>query len=230
MIHRIFRERGIKSFTMVIMLSAILALTAGACGGEPDQSSTGETTGENTQQDDLSPAEATVGPDESSAMMPAGGEEPDPAQPPPENPPRGVETFEAGTNDIVDGEVDYERTPPTNGDHAALWQNCGFYDEPVRDENAVHSLDHGAVWITYDPEIPQEEIETLRPYGEQRYVLISPYPDQPAPVIATSWRNQLRLEDAQDPRLEQFVEQFRVSETAPLSGNGCTGGFGEPLS
>lgn len=225
-----FEERRIKSFVAVAVLSAILALTAGACGGGQDRSSTGETTGESTQRGSLAPAEATVGPDESSAMMPAGGEEPDPAQPPPVNPPQGVETFEAGTNDIVEGEVDYERTPPTNGDHAALWQNCGFYDEPVRDENAVHSLDHGAVWITYEPDLPQEQIEALRPYGEQRYVLVSPYPGQPAPVIVTSWRNQLRLEDAQDPRLERFVEQFRVSETAPLSGNGCTGGVGDPLS
>lgn len=225
-----FEERRIKSFVAMAVLSATLAFTAGACGGGQDRSSTGETTGESTQRDSLVPAEATVGPDESSAMMPAGGEEPDPAQPPPVNPPQGVETFEAGTNDIVEGEVDYERTPPTNGDHAALWQNCGFYDEPVRDENAVHSLDHGAVWITYEPDLPQEQIEALRPYGEQRYVLVSPYPGQPAPVIVTSWRNQLRLEDAQDPRLEQFVEQFRVSETAPLSGNGCTGGVGDPLS
>lgn len=225
-----FEERRIKSFVAVAVLSATLAFTAGACGGGQDRSSTGETTGESTQRDSLVPAEATVGPDESSAMMPAGGEEPDPAQPPPANPPQGVETFEAGTNDIVEGEVDYERTPPTNGDHAALWQNCGFYDEPVRDENAVHSLDHGAVWITYEPDLPQEQIEALRPYGEQRYVLVSPYPGQPAPVIVTSWRNQLRLEDAQDPRLERFVEQFRVSETAPLSGNGCTGGVGDPLS
>jgi hypothetical protein len=57
---------------------------------------------------------------------------------------------------------------------------------------------------------------------------VSPYPGQRVPVIATAWRNQLRLDSANDPRLRPFVDQFRVTETAPLSGNGCTGGVGNP--
>lgn len=231
MIHGILKGRKGASFIAAAMLCVALVLASGACGAsQTERPPAEETARENAPQDGLSPAEATIGPDESSAMMPAGGEERDPTQPPPQDPPRGVETFAASTNDIVEGEVDYERTPPTNGDHDALWQNCGFYEEPVRDENAVHSLDHGAVWITYDPDLPQEEIEALRPYGEQRYVLVSPYPGQSAPVVASSWRNQLRLQDARDQRLEQFVEQFSVTETAPLSGNGCNGGVGDPAS
>lgn len=227
---------------LTILLTLFVVALSGACssgeisgGGDSGETSGAGTTsgGSNTgvgttSEQALTPAEATVGPNEGSSMMPAGGEEPDPAQPPPENPPQGVETFPATTNDIVEGEVDYERTPPTNGDHAALWQNCGFYTEPVRNENVVHSLDHGAVWITYDPDLPRAQIETLRSYADEEYVLLSPYPEQTAPVVATAWRNQLRLDGAGDPRLDQFVEQFRVSQTAPLSGNGCGGGVGEP--
>ena len=46
-------------------------------------------------------------------------------------------------------------------------------------------------------------------------------------MIATSWRVQLELKGADDPRLRQFVDQFRISELAPLSGNRCTGGMGD---
>ena len=46
-------------------------------------------------------------------------------------------------------------------------------------------------------------------------MLVIPYPDQRAPVIATAWRNQLALDSANDPRLRQFIDQFRVTETAP---------------
>lgn len=224
------------------VLVVALVLSLAACGEEGSSGGT-EATGRSetavsggaaatveptTAEQALTPAEATVGPGEDSSMMPAGGREPDPAQPPPEDPPEGVKTYPATTNRNVERPVDYPREPPTNGDHAPIWQNCGFYDEPVRNENAVHSLDHGAVWITYRPDLPPEQIEELRPYGEERYVLISAYPDQPAPVIVTAWRNQLYLEDAGDPRLRRFVDQFRVTETAPLSGNGCVGGVGNP--
>lgn len=237
-------EENVKArVNLVLVVLLTVAVLSVACGaneegsGSSGNGASGETNrAETTSQGEeartsgeaLTPAEATVGPKEGSSMMPAGGAEPDPAQPPPESPPEGVRTFPATTNDLVEDDVDYERTPPANGDHDPLWQNCGFYEEPVRDENAVHSLDHGAVWITYSPDLPQEQIQTLRSYSDEEYVIVSPYPDQPAPVVATAWRNQLRLNGAGDTRLDQFVEQFRVSQTAPLSGNGCTRGVGEP--
>jgi hypothetical protein len=49
-------------------------------------------------------------------------------------------------------------------------------------------------------------------------------------VIATSWRVQLELDGASDPRLRQFVDQFRISDISPLSGNRCVGGVGKPAA
>ncbi len=221
-----------------LLLVALLFVVA--CGGETDGSGgveapTEETSGgasvtEETTSTEraLTPAEATVGPNENSSMLPAGGREADPAQPPPENPPEGVVTYPATTNNIVEGAIEYDRDPPTNGDHDSLWQNCGFYSEPIENRHAVHSMDHGVVWISFNPDLPQQDIEALRPYGQEPYVIVSPYPGLRAPVVVTAWRNQLDLDGVDDPRLRQFVDQFRVSETSPLSGNGCTGGVGKP--
>jgi hypothetical protein len=88
-------------------------------------------------------------------------------------------------------------------------------------------MDHGVVWITYRPDLPRQQLETLRPYGNENYVIVSPYPGQDAPVIATSWRVQLKTKSAEDPRLEQFVNDFKISELAPLSGNRCVLGVGK---
>ena len=230
-----------------VSLAAVLALWisvfAVACGeprGGQGEAEPGETTQamnvseETTAMEETiaerasAPAEATVGPEENTSMLPAGGGEPDPDQPLPENPPEGVVTYPATTNKTVEGEIDYAQSPPTNGDHAPLWQNCGFYSEPINDVNAVHSLDHGVVWITYSPDLPQEGVDALRPYAGEEYVIVSPYPGQDTPVVATSWRNQIELDGADDPRLRQFVDGYRVSELAPLSGNRCVGGVGEP--
>ncbi len=173
-------------------------------------------------------ARAELGKEEITNMIPADRKKPDAAQPLPENPPNGIEVYPATTNRTVEGPIDYERHPPTNGDHDPLWQNCGFYEEPVEDRHAVHSLDHGVVWITYRPDLPEQQLETLRPYGDEDYVILSPHPGQDAPVTATSWRVQLQLNGANDPRLTHFVDQFRISELAPLSGNRCTLGVGNP--
>jgi len=173
-------------------------------------------------------ARAEVGKREITNMLPADGKKPDPARPLPENPPKGIEVYPSTTNRTVEGPIHYDRNPPTNGDHAPLWQNCGYYPEPIQDRHAVHSMDHGVVWITYRPHLPQQQFETLRSYGDENYVMVSPYPGQHAPVIATSWRVQLELESADDPRLEKFVDQFKISELAPLSGNRCIMGVGDP--
>jgi len=173
-------------------------------------------------------ARAEIGRREITNMLPADGKKPDAPQPLPEKPPKGIEVYPATTNRTVDGPIEYDRKPPTNGNHAPLWQNCGLYQEPIQDRHAVHSMDHGVVWITYSPDLSQQQIESLRPYGNEKYVIVSPYPGQDAPVTVTSWRVQLELNGASDPRLEQFVNEFRASELAPLSGNRCTLGVGDP--
>ena len=252
---REFGQTLIKTEPAVVILLGIILLLAAACGGQaPDDSSkdSGKREASRTKEQDATNsasseqsvveetalgeagpsgeeaelARAEVGKNEISNMMPAGGEKPDAAQPLPENPPNGLEVYPATTNRTVEGPIDYERHPPTNGDHDPLWQNCGFYEKPIRNRHAVHSMDHGVVWITYRPDLPERQIKSLRPYGKENYVIVSPYPGQDAPVMATSWRIQLELNGADDPRLRRFVDQFRISELAPLSGNRCTLGVG----
>lgn len=140
-------------------------------------------------------------------------------------PPAGVAQFSDLGNDHVDGAVAYVQVPPVGGDHAPVWQNCGFYTAPVRNEHAVHSLEHGAVWITYRPDLPADQIDILRRLAEeQTFVLVSPFPNLPAPVAASAWGHQLRLESADDPDLAQFVRAFRLGPQTPEPGAPCTGG------
>ena len=52
-----------------------------------------------------------------------------------------------------DQRVDYDMYPPVGGPHDGFWAACDgvVYSKPVRDENMVHTLEHGAVWIAYNP-------------------------------------------------------------------------------
>tara|TARA_B100000508_G_scaffold101355_1_gene79798 strand:- start:5861 stop:6394 length:534 start_codon:yes stop_codon:yes gene_type:complete len=122
----------------------------------------------------------------------------------------------------VQTEVDYKDTPPVGGNHAPTWLGCNgnIYDEPVRKENAVHSLEHGAVWVTYQPELAAEEIETLK--GKVKgYSFISPYPEQESPIMLTAWGIQLPLDSADDPRVDQFLAKFRQGPQTPEPGATC---------
>lgn len=123
----------------------------------------------------------------------------------------------------ADGKVLYAQVPPVGGPHNGTWQNCGFYTEPIYNWHGVHTLEHGAVWITYDPALPQSDIALLQPFAELGHVLITPYPGLSDPVVASAWGRQVRLESASDPRLEQFVREFRLNpETSPEPGALCS--------
>jgi putative peptide zinc metalloprotease protein len=143
--------------------------------------------------------------------------------------PAGVKTFDVQARGHTQAPVVYPQHPPVGGRHAPVWQNCGFYGRPVADENAVHSLEHGAVWLAYRPDLPTSEIDALRRIAHAHtYVLVSPYPDLRSAVVASAWGRQLSVGSTTDARLGRFVEAFRLGKQAPESGGPCAGGTGRP--
>ena len=138
-----------------------------------------------------------------------------------------VQTYEVTANH-VNTPVEYEQTPPVGGDHNPSWLNCGVYTQPVPNEYAVHALEHGAVWVTYQPDLPEAEVEKLRDALPSTYTLLSPFPGIDAPVIISAWGHQLKLENADDPRLDEFVNEYRLGPQTPEPGAACTGGLDAP--
>jgi hypothetical protein len=137
----------------------------------------------------------------------------------------GIEEFEVPSADHVTGIVEYEQSPPVGGDHNSTWQDCGFYSEPVAEEHAVHSLEHGAVWITYQPDLPADQLETLREdMGDSGYVLVSPYEGLESPVVLSAWGAQLAVDSADDPLVEQFLNKYVQGTQTPEPGAACSGG------
>lgn len=130
-------------------------------------------------------------------------------------PPPGVEVVEVGDFRHTDQPVAYPTDPPAGGPHSAVPLECRVYDSPVRNENAVHSLEHGAVWIAYSPSLDADEIERIEDeFRRSSEVIISPYPGLDAAVVLTAWARQLRLDEVDIATIDQFVRAFRDS-TAP---------------
>ena len=141
----------------------------------------------------------------------------------------GVKTFTGLSRNHVTGTVSYAQNPPVGGDHSAVDQNCGYYSTPVADENAVHSLEHGAVWITHDPALPTAQLGTLKALAaNSQYVLVTPRSGLPSAVVASAWGVQLQLASADDPRLAAFVTKYANGPQTPEPGAACAGGVGTP--
>ena len=123
----------------------------------------------------------------------------------------GVDAYDYSPGqDHVTTEVDYEQSPPVGGPHDGNWADCTgtVYDVDIRHENAVHGLEHGAVWITYDPdEVADADVEKLAGLvdGESGRML-SPYVGQDSPISVQSWNHQLKVDSADDERIAEFAD------------------------
>jgi hypothetical protein len=149
----------------------------------------------------------------------------------PSGPPEAAEEVDVGeAGRHTEDEVDYEQNPPAGGEHNPVWQNCGVYEEPIRNETAIHSLEHGAVWITYRPSLPDEQVQQLEDLAQgESYVLVSPMEGLPSPIVASAWGNQLQVQEASDESLEEFKSAFIQGPQTPEPGAACSGGVGEPV-
>jgi hypothetical protein len=135
------------------------------------------------------------------------------------------------------GPLEYEVLPPVGGDHNDVWMNCGgdVYEEQIPNEHAVHSLEHGAVWVTYRPDLPGDAVAALaeRVRGTS-HMFMSPFPDLDEPISLQVWGYQLKVADATDPRIDEFIRVLRVNAspegpTAPCGGGTSATGT-EPAS
>ncbi|QPG87441.1 DUF3105 domain-containing protein [Rhodococcus qingshengii] len=123
--------------------------------------------------------------------------------------------------------VAYTYSPPFGGRHDSVWANCTgvVYPQAIRTENAVHSLEHGAVWITYNPDLvsSEDQARLAQRVEGMSYTLMSPYPTLDSPISLQSWGRQLKLDNAADARIDQFVSALRVNpNTYPEVGATCS--------
>ena len=205
------RGRPLGSVAVIRRLAALaLAVSvvslAAACGSDDDGG------------DDAAPQEG-------SRRVTSGGEPIGPADEGIE----GVVAFRVDSNDHTEEPLDYEPAPPVGGEHFPVPATCGFYedDEPP-DELVVHALEHGAIWIAYDPDLDADQRAALGDLvAGQPKVIATPYEGVEAPLVVSAWARQLTLDSVDDPRLGQFIDTYRNSGNAPEPDAPCQGA-GEP--
>lgn len=125
----------------------------------------------------------------------------------------------------------YDHTPPASGDHFPVWQNCGIYTEPIQNQTAVHSLEHGAVWVAYQPDLDPAVVQTMTDQLQSaNFALMAPYPGLQNPIVLTAWTRQLAVDNWTDPAVQEFLDTYlgRYSPVAPEAGASCGQAVGTP--
>ncbi|CAM3068182.1 DUF3105 domain-containing protein [Prescottella defluvii] len=136
--------------------------------------------------------------------------------------------YPAGVHVDATQRVAYDQSPPFGGPHDAVWATCmgTVYENPIRSENAVHSLEHGAVWIAYNPDKvddAQRQLLEERASSRDGYMMMSPYPGLDSPISLQSWGHQLKVDSADDERIDQFIAALRLNRFAyPEVGASCS--------
>ena len=126
----------------------------------------------------------------------------------------------------VDGNLRYNASPPIGGEHSQYWGDCTgtVYPKAIANENAVHMLEHGAVWITYRPGLAADQVATLsKLVSGQDFTAMSPYPGLKTSISLQAWGYQLFVNSASDPRIARFITTLRHNtKTTPEQGATCS--------
>jgi hypothetical protein len=195
----VLRRRSTATATAALAIS-LLVIGATACGGDDDDDSgsSGETPVETSGGQPIGPADEGI---------------------------EGVEAFEIASNAHTTAELVYEPRPPAGGEHNPTPATCGFYEsDPPADQYLVHSIEHGAVWIAYDPGLDDAVKSALRDLvASEPKVAATPYEGLQSPLVVTAWARQLQLDTVDDPRLEQFIDQYRAGGESPEPDALCAG-------
>ncbi|WP_055525158.1 DUF3105 domain-containing protein [Streptomyces graminilatus] len=143
----------------------------------------------------------------------------------------GVKTWDKKlTQNHVTKKVDYPMEPPVGGDHNQVWMNCNgdVYTKALNNMNAVHSLEHGAVWVTYNSKAAKADIDALAAKVKKTpYTLMSPDDKQADPIMLSAWGKQRTVTSAKDPNVDKFFEQFVQGKQTPEPGAACTNGLSQ---
>lgn len=125
----------------------------------------------------------------------------------------------------VTQKVAYKQTPAVGGDHNPIWANCEgrVYTTQLETEKAVHSLEHGAVWVTYKPGTDKKLLDTFaKKVDKKPYIMMSPVAEQADNLVMSAWGNQLTVPSAEDQRVDAFISEFAQSTSAPEPGAACS--------
>ena len=105
----------------------------------------------------------------------------------------------------------YNSNPPNSGSHWPAPAKNGVYDKQLPDEQLVHNLEHGHVWISYKPDTSEDVVNKLKEIvGEDDWKLVlEPRDKNDSQIALVSWGRVLKLDQLDENKVKDFIKTYR---------------------
>jgi hypothetical protein len=120
--------------------------------------------------------------------------------------------------EVTDLHDPYNSNPPTSGPHAAALRTA-VYDRTLPDENLIHNLEHGHIWLSYRDREDTEAIELFERLQSQfpSSVIVTYRPANDSRLAVAAWTRLLKLEEADEEQILAFIARYfdKAPESVP---------------
>lgn len=112
----------------------------------------------------------------------------------------------------------YNSNPPTSGPHYVQPANWGIYDKELPDEQLVHNLEHGGIWISYK-DLDQATIEQLQLIQKSNSgsVVVTPRAADDTKITIASWTRLEKLDGYDEQKILDFIAANKNKSPEPLA-------------
>lgn len=112
----------------------------------------------------------------------------------------------------------FNSNPPTSGWHYAQEAEWGVHQEELPDEQLVHNLEHGGIWIAYKDVDAQTKAKLEALVAEYPgSVILTPRQANDAPIAVASWGRLLKLQIFDTKLIRDFIRQNKNRSPEPLA-------------
>jgi len=114
---------------------------------------------------------------------------------------------------VADGTtVSYNSNPPTSGNHYAVPATVRFYYKELPDEQLVHNLEHGHIWISYKLDLPVEAIKVLKGFSGGN-VIVTPRAKNDTDIALAAWgrldKFNIEVNGIDKQRVKDFISRYQ---------------------
>lgn len=134
--------------------------------------------------------------------------------------PRPGEAFSSqGQEHIAVGadHEEYNSNLPTSGPHYAQPAKWGVYQTELQDEQIVHNLEHGGIWIAYKDidDVAKISLEEITKSGLK--IIMTPRTKNDAPITLASWGRVQKFENFDKQAILEFIKANTNKSPEPFA-------------
>lgn len=118
---------------------------------------------------------------------------------------------------VGDDHPPYKSNPPTSGYHYAEPAPWGVKEAELPDEQVVHNLEHGGIWISYKNIDDQTKASLEKLTSSQTKMIMTPRAKDDSPIVIASWGRVQKFQSYDEKALLAFIDANRNKSPEPLA-------------